>query len=277
MSTSPHKTVLVTGASSGIGQALALALAQAGYDVALFGRRQDRLDDLKARIEKEHGRRALAVACDIRDGEALKAAVQDAAQELGRLDLLVANAGFTVPGAFRNLTTDDYRQVFDTNFFGTLNTLYAALPSLEESRGKIVIIGSILGELGIMDRSAYVATKFALRGFYESVRYEFKERGVSTLLVEPGFVKTELRYMDKAGNRLPVVDEQTRKKTSHGIAVAPEDVAKEVIKALNFTGFRKRIVTGHAKLFAVANWLVPGPLANLVYKKREFFRKKVVK
>lgn len=272
-----NKTAIVTGASSGIGAALARELARAGCNLALFGRRKERLESLQKELETFGGIHALPFSIDIKDGEKMASAISSAAETLGGIDFVFANAGYTIPGACETLGADDYLNIFDTNFCGMLNTLYPALPYLKKSGGVLIILGSILGEFGIMDRSAYVATKFALRGFYESVRYELKETGVRCLLAEPGFVRTELRYMDKDGKRLDVVTDTTKKKTSHGIAVSAESVAAAILRAIPARGYRKRIITGHAKLFAFLNWLMPGPLSALVYWKRDFFRKKVVK
>jgi len=271
------KTAVITGASSGIGKALALNIAQKGYNLIIFGRRTERLTELKNLIEEKHHTSVHIESCDIRDSDAMKRALNRAVDKFGGLDLIFANAGFTIPGSFENLNADAYKNIFDTNFCGMLNTLYPALPELKKSHGTIIIIGSILGEFGIMERSAYVATKFALRGFYESVRYELKESGVKFLLVEPGFVKTELRYMDNQGNRLEIVTDKTVKKTSHGIAATAEFVADKIIAALPKKGFKKKIITGHAKAFAFLNWFCPRLLSTLVYKYRDFLRKKVVK
>lgn len=275
MTHATRKVAVITGASSGIGRALAMTMADE-YDIVAFARRQDRLDSLKNDIEAP-GRKVETISCDIRDSGIMSEKMKEIADQWGRIDIVIANAGFTIPGAFEKLEVEHYRNIFETNFLGSLNTIHPAIPYLKDSQGTVVIVGSILGELGIMDRSAYVATKFALRGFYESVRYEFKERGISFLFVEPGFVKTELRYMDKTGKRLDVVTDQTRKKTSHGIAAPPEEVARDILKALPKNGFRKRIITGHAKWFAFLNWLCPGLLSGIVYKYRDLIRKKVVK
>ncbi len=271
------KVALITGASSGIGRALAVSMAEHGYELALFARRSDRLDELKAQIEESQGRRVMTVSCDVREKADMTKNILRVAEHLGRIDVVVANAGYTIPGSFESLDVDDYRNIFDTNFFGMLNTIYPALPALKESQGTVIIVGSILGEFGIMDRSAYVSTKFAMRGFYESVRYELKENGISLLFVEPGFIKTELRFMDKKGNRVKVVTEKAVKKTSHGIAVPPEIVANQVMKMLPARGYKKKIITGHARLFAFLNWLCPGFIAWLIYRHRDFIRKKVIK
>ena len=271
------KTGLITGASSGIGREMAIAMARMGYDLALIARRTDRLDALKSSIEEETGRRVLCFPCDVRGTRDMQKTVLRAVKELGKLDVVVCNAGYTIPGAFESLEVEDYKNLFDANFFGMLNTLYPALRSLKSQGGTVVLMGSILGEFGIMDRSAYVSSKFAIRGFYESIRYELKEEGVSLLLVEPGFVKTELRFMDKAGNRLKVVTQKTVKKTSHGIAVQPDAVARRIVGLFGKRGYAKRIITGHAKAFAFLNWLCPSWLAAFVYRNRDWIRRKVIK
>lgn len=273
-----NKVALVTGASSGIGRALAAALANNGYDMVLFARRKDRLEELKKQICDDCGRQVIVVSCDIRNTAEMKRQIDTAVEQLGGLDLVVANAGYTIAGSFETLNTEDYKSIFDTNFGGMLNTLYPALPYLIESKGKVIVVGSILGELGILDRSAYVSTKFAMRGFYESVRYELKEKDIAFLFVEPGFVSTELRHMDRAGNRIQNVSESDRKATSHsGIAVSPEKVARDIVRAIPKKGYRKRIITGHAKLFALFNWLCPRCVAALIYRNRDLMRRKVIK
>jgi len=271
------KVALVTGASSGIGRALSVALAEAGYDVAALARRKERLDELKNEITSGTNQCVEIVLCDIKDAKAMDKAITETIGKLGRLDLVIANAGFTITGGLESLTAQDYLNIFNTNFGGMLNTIYPSLEALKNSHGTIIIMGSILGQFGIMERSAYVSTKFAMRGFYESVRYELKEMGITTLMVEPGFVRTELRFFDKQGNRLKTVTRDKRKKTSHGIAVPPEDVARDVLKLLKKKGFHHAIITGHAKWLRFFNRLMPNAMANFIYKNRDWVRRKVVK
>jgi len=278
MTETKQKTALITGASSGIGRALARVMAEQSYNLILFGRRENRLAELKADIEDQFDVRIISISCDVCGTDCMKAEIDRAVGTMGRLDVTVANAGYTIAGRFDTLTPQDYRCIFNTNFVGMLNTLYPSVPYLKESQGTFVVVGSILGEFGIMDRSAYVSTKFAMRGFYESVRYELKEMGVSFLFAEPGFVSTELRHMDRTGRRIEQVTDKAKKATSHGsIAAPPEDVAQDIVKALPKKGFRKRIITGHGKIFVFLNWLFPSLLASLIYKNRDVIRKKVVK
>ena len=128
------RVVLVTGASSGIGAALAREFARQGADLVLAARRLPRLVELAAEV-RATGRRALAVPCDVTEDGALEGAVRQALEAFGRLDVVVANAGFGVVGPFERLTLDDYRRQFETNVFGVLRTASAALPALRSSRG----------------------------------------------------------------------------------------------------------------------------------------------
>ena len=140
------KTVFVTGASAGIGEALAREAAARGASVVLVARRLDRLERLAAELEQT-GNGALAVTCDLtRDGE-VEAAVRRGIDRFGRLDLVVANAGFAVAGPLAHLNLEDYRRQFEINFFGVLRTIYATLPALTESGGAIGIVGSANGYL----------------------------------------------------------------------------------------------------------------------------------
>ena len=145
MSRFADRVVLVTGASSGIGAELAREFAQEGADLVLTARRVPRLEEL-AEI-RTLGRRALVVVCDVTQDGALERAVGQGTEAFGRLDVVVANAGFGVVGSFERLTLDDYRRQFETNVFGVLRTARAALPALRRSRGTLVIIGSVSGHV----------------------------------------------------------------------------------------------------------------------------------
>jgi short-subunit dehydrogenase len=277
MSKMEKKIAVITGASSGIGRDIAIEMAKNGYDLAVTARREARLAELKNELTEKYETRVLTGTVDIRIKDDVDAFFDQVIKEMGRIDVVVANAGYTMTGAFAELGVTDYKNIFETNFFGTLNTIYPALSSIEKSKGTIVIVGSLLGEFGIMGRSPYSATKFAVRGFYESVRYEFKEKGISLILVEPGFVQTELREMDRKGNRIKKVNEEVKKKQSHSIAVPPAVIAKKIVKVIPKKGFRIKILPFHARVLFFLNKYFPRVLASLVYKNREFVRNKIVK
>ena len=186
------RVVLVTGASSGIGAAVAREFARQGADLVLAARRLPRLADLAAEV-RATGRRALAVSCDVTEDGALEGAVRQALEAFGRLDVVVANAGFGVAGPFERLTLDDYRRQFETNVFGVLRTASAALPALRSSRGTLVLVGSVSGHVPTAGASAYAMSKAAVHAFAASLRGEVLAAGVGVVLVSPGFVESEIR------------------------------------------------------------------------------------
>ena len=153
----------------------------------------------------KNGRRALVLACDVtRDGE-LERAVAQARDALGRIDVVVANAGFGVVGRVDRLTIEDYRRQFETNVFGVLRTIYATLDDLKRTRGRLAILGSVSGHLATPGGSPYAMSKFAVRALAEALRNELSPAGVAVTLLSPGFVESEIRLVDNQG-RLKTAD-----------------------------------------------------------------------
>ncbi|MFC8796682.1 SDR family NAD(P)-dependent oxidoreductase [Promicromonospora sp. NPDC057138] len=189
---------LVTGASSGIGEATALRLAEEGASVALVARRAGRLDTLAAQIE-EAGGTALAVAADITDRAQAEVAVQTAIDRFGRLDVLVNNAGLMLLGPVVGADVDDWERMLAVNVQGLLYMTNAALPHLLKAAdddprrvADIVNISSIAGRVAWANYGAYNLTKFGVNGFTESLRQEVTQRHVRVGVLEPGGVATEL-------------------------------------------------------------------------------------
>jgi short-subunit dehydrogenase len=183
---------IVTGASSGIGRAIALELARQGADLVITARRQERLEDLATEI-RVLGRRVEIVAGDLTDAGVRQAALDGAEQTLGGLDILVNNAGVAALGRFEDANPDRLRQIFEVNFFSLVELTRAALPLLKRGRRPMVVnVGSILGHVAIPHLSEYCAAKFAVRGFSDALRAELHGSGVGVLLVSPATVETEI-------------------------------------------------------------------------------------
>jgi len=198
-----EQAVIVTGASSGIGEALALRLADEGAWLALAARRADRLEAVAAAC-RQRGARALAIPTDVSDESACRALVCRSREEFGRIDMLVNNAGLSVVARLEDLhDLQLFRHVMGVNFYGALYCTFHALPHLIESRGRLVNISSLGGKFAIPYNSAYVASKFALGGFSDSLRLEVARHGVSVTLVCPTWVVSEFHesYLDREGQR----------------------------------------------------------------------------
>ncbi len=248
------QVVFITGASSGIGAALAREFARAGADVALAARRVDRLERLAAELVAA-GRRALVVRCDVTvDGDLERAAARTR-ETLGRIDVVVANAGFGVTGPLEALTLDDYRSQFETNVFGVLRTVYATLEDLKKTRGRLVILGSVNGHIGVPGASAYAMSKFAVRGLAESLGHELAPYGVAVTLVSPGFVASEIRQVDNRGVWHP----EPRAPLPKALVMPAAAAARQIVRAVARRR-RETVVTGHGKVAVFlqrhAPWLV---------------------
>jgi clavulanate-9-aldehyde reductase len=186
------QVVAVTGASSGIGEATALACARAGAAVALAARRLDRIEALAQRIVADGGR-AIAVQTDVGDESQAQAFVQRAHSELGRLDVLVNNAGVMLLGPIENAPTEEWRQMIHANVYGVLYCTHAALGLMrEQGSGHIVNVSSVAGRFARAGSGVYNLTKFGVGAFSESLRQELAPAGLRVTLVEPGAVATEL-------------------------------------------------------------------------------------
>ncbi|MBM3290605.1 MAG: SDR family NAD(P)-dependent oxidoreductase, partial [Candidatus Hydrogenedentes bacterium] len=221
------KSVFVTGASSGIGEALARAFAAEGACVTLAARRADRLRKIQREILSEGGEAAVAT-CDVTNRVSINRAVARAVKKYRRIDIVVANAGIPVNGRFAKLDTVDFRRAFDTNFFGVVDTVYATLPYLKKTRGRLAIVTSILGRLPAPGASAYCASKFAACGLAESLYHELAEYGISVTNVLPGFVNTEIGYVAHDGS----VDPKRKNLIPEWLAAGPDAAAAEILRAV---------------------------------------------
>lgn len=239
------KTAFITGASSGIGAALACQFAREGARVGLIARRLERLEAVRQRIE-ELGGQALAVACDVREPEALKQAAVVVAETFGGIDVAVANAGAVITEDFENQDTEDFRRLFDINFFGVVDTVYAVLPYLKASNGRLGIVSSILGQIAVPSDTAYCATKFALYGLAGSLWYDLP-KGVSVTVILPGFVESEICHKDKS-----VLPAGHNERSPSFLVTPAEQAAREIVDALYRRQFEAPI-TRHARWLLFVN------------------------
>jgi NADP-dependent 3-hydroxy acid dehydrogenase YdfG len=220
---------LVTGASSGIGAATARTLAAQGAAVALVARRKDRLDGLAAEIGKGGGR-ALVLETDVTDAKQATAAVDSAARELGRLDIVVNNAGVMLLGPIEGAPMEEWERMVHLNLLGLLYTANAALPHLlraaesgQRRVADLINISSVAGRIARRGSGVYNLTKFGVGAFSESLRQEVTTRHVRVSLVEPGGVATEL-----TDHLRPEIREQTRQRFANVELLRAEDIADAI-------------------------------------------------
>jgi len=230
---------------------LAVEFAKEGACVGLAARRVDRLAEVKARIESAGGK-ALAVECDVTDRASLDAAVAQVVAAFGGLDVAVANAGFGIIGPFDRLDTEAFRRQYNTNVFGVIDTIYAVLPHLIASKGRLGIMASVLGHVGLGSSAPYCSSKFALVGLAESILYELAPKGVSVTSIAPGLVETEIWSVDKYGKFNP------RRKVDifPSLRVPVPKAARAILLALHARRF-EAVITGHGKLIKVLHRLFP--------------------
>ena len=181
------KTVLITGASSGIGEALAREFARQGANLVLLARRQDLLTALAASLGTSGGGRAIAIQADVSKDSDLERAVVQAKSIFGGIDVVVANAGFAVAGPFEKLNVEHFHRQFEVNVYGVLRTIYATLGELKKTRGRIALIGSVASAVSSPGATPYSMSKFALAGLTDGLNAELSRSGVSVTLIMPGF------------------------------------------------------------------------------------------
>ena len=222
-----NQVVAITGASSGIGEAAAVDCARAGASVALAARRSDRIEALADRITGEGGR-ALAVTTDVAQEAQARAFIERAHAELGRLDVLVNNAGEMLLGPIAGAPTEEWRQMIDANVYGVLYCTHAALPLMAaQGSGHIINISSVAGRVARAGSGVYNLTKFGVGAFSESLRQEAVSLGVRVTVIEPGAVATEL-----AGHNRPEIRAQIAKRFEGLTPLAAEDIARAVLYAI---------------------------------------------
>lgn len=223
------RTALVTGASSGIGERIALDLASLGYRVVAVARRDDRLESLAEDARSKKGE-IIPVRTDVTDAAQAKHAVDEAMKRTGRLDVVVNNAGLGIIGPILGSNLDDWERMVQVNLIGVLNVTHACIPIMvEQQQGHLVAISSAAGRHVYVDNGVYSATKHAVGAFYESIRLEFSSKGIRTTLIEPEAVRgTEILEH--------ITDRRSRVRLALGtseLAMELEDVSAAVVFAIS--------------------------------------------
>ena len=220
------KVAVVTGGASGIGEALGYELAAQGAQVALLDMDTDGVV-ATAQTLQQNGLTAIGVSCDVTSEPACADAMQAVRTEFGGIDILVNNAGITLRDAFVNTRVQAYRKVMDVNFFGALNCTQAAIASLIERKGMIVVMSSIAGFAPVLGRSGYCASKYALHGLFDTLRIELGGKGVHVMMVCPTFVQTNLQARALGGDGQVTQHPQS----TMGKLATPEEIAQAICAA----------------------------------------------
>lgn len=220
-----EKVVLITGASSGIGEAIALALADAGAKVVVGARRVDKLESIASKASGE----VMVLPLDVTDVQSSRDAVAATVERFGRLDVLINNAGVMLSGMIEGADMTEWTTMINTNLLGTMYATHAALPHLLESQGTVLQTSSTSGRMSSAGGGVYSATKFGVNAFSESLRKEVTERGVRVVVIEPGFVDTEL----SSHITDPRMRELARSMMSKMRPLRAQDIAAAVVYALS--------------------------------------------
>ena len=255
------KTVVITGGAGGIGLALAREFGRQGARIALVDLREDAAATAAETLSAE-GVEVRAFGCDVTRFEDCVAAMENVRQALGAIDVLVNNAGLTHVSAFAKTTPEVYRRVMDVNFFGAMHCTKAALPDLVSRRGKIAVMSSIAGIAPLAARTGYCASKHALHGFFDTLRCELRNEGVTVTLISPTFTATDFAARGLASDGATL---RAERGTTGGLNT-PEDVARATVAA-TAAGKRLVIVGRTGKLGHLVNRLAPALYEGMMLKR----------
>jgi short-subunit dehydrogenase len=263
MSTNADKVVWITGASSGIGEALAKAFAKEGSRLVLSSRRKEELERVKKelRLDDSH---CLVVPLDLGETSSIDSITEQVIARFGRIDILVNNGGISQRSLTRDTPLEIDRKIMEINFFGTVALTKSVLPQLlKQKSGAIVVISSVAGKFGFFLRSAYSASKHALHGFFESLRMEVYNDNIKVLIVCPGKIRTNISVnaLKEDGSPHNVMDK------SQDEGLSADECAKQILDALKKN--KKEILIGGKETRAV--WLkrmFPGMFTEMIRKQK---------
>jgi len=254
-----NKVVVITGATSGIGEACAAVFGAAGAKLVITGRNAQKLEATAAKLQAMN-LTVLPILADAGSEADNKRMAEETLARFGRIDILINNAGISMRALFQDLDLEVFRKVMDTNFWGTVYATKYCLPAILASKGSVIGISSINGYRGTPARTAYTASKYAMNGFFESLRTEVMKKGVHVLVVAPGFTSSNIRNTALTADG----SSQGESPRDESKMMTSEEVATRILKA---TTSRKRdlVLTTQGKLAVFLNKWIPGILDGIVY------------
>lgn len=255
-----EKVVVVTGASSGIGAALSELYVKRGYHVVMAARNMEKLEALSGKLNKEKGT-AFPVKADVSKEVDCKNLIDKAKEQYGRIDILVNNAGISMRALFKDLDLDVIRKLMDVNFWGTVYCTKYALPHVLEQKGSIVGVISIVGHVGLPARTGYASSKFAIRGFLDTLRIEHLKDGLHVLVAAPGFTESNIRNTALTASG----DAQGKTPRDEGSMMTSEEVAQKIAKAVDKRKRSLILTFMEGKLTVFLNKFFPKMMDKLIY------------
>lgn len=253
------KVVIITGASSGIGEAAAREFAKNGSKVVLAARSGQKLAKIVEEIRSMNGE-AIYVITDVSREEDCKRLVETTVSEYGKVNILVNNAGLSMRAVFDDVNLSVLHRLMNVNFWGTVYCTKYALPYLISAKGSLVGVSSVAGFHGLPGRTGYSASKFAIIGFLETIRIENLNRGLHVMIIFPGFTSTEIRiHALKADGK-----EQEDSPLDEGKLMSPEYVAKWILKGIRKKK-RNKLLTLEGKLTALFQRIIPKTVDRIYY------------
>ena len=253
------KVVIITGATSGIGEACAEVFGREGAKVAITGRNPQKLEQTALKLQSKNIE-VLSILADAGSEADNQRMAAETLAHYGRIDILINNAGISMRALFQDLDLEVFRKVMDTNFWGTVYATKFCLPAILESKGSIIGISSINGYRGTPARTAYTASKYAMNGFFESLRTEVMKKGVHVLVVAPGFTSSNIRNTALTADG----SSQGESPRDESKMMTSEEVAEHILKA-TLKRNRDIVLTSQGKLAVFLNKWMPGILDGIVY------------
>ncbi|MBK5203791.1 MAG: SDR family oxidoreductase [Prolixibacteraceae bacterium] len=253
-----NKVVIITGASSGIGKAIACKFAQEGCRLTLAARRINLLEQLK---EQLNGTEVLIQQTDVSKEDDCKKLIEETIKKFGKIDILVNDAGISMRALFEDLDLSVIHQVMNVNFWGTVNCTKFALPYLLKTKGSVVGVISIAGYMGLPGRTGYSASKFAIRGFLNTLRIENLKKGLHVLIAAPGFTSSNVRKSALTADGSPQ-GETPRKENK---MMSAEKCAGHIIHAVKKRKNQIILTFTEGKVAVFLEKIIPGIMNKLIY------------